>query len=48
MQKTIDINELIKILEQERNNGGKTVGYEGTVLVVETGNSIIITTKKQY
>lgn len=45
--KEISINELIKILEKEKEKGAETVSYKGT-LVSENGNSIIITTERQY
>jgi hypothetical protein len=45
--KEISINELIKILEKEKQKGAETVFYKGT-LVSENGNSIIITTERQY
>ncbi len=48
MSKTIKIEELIELLQYQLSKGGKTVQYQGTLLVPERGNTIIITTEKQY
>jgi hypothetical protein len=45
--KTILIDELILLLETEKQNGGKTIEYSGTLLVTENGNKILVTTEKQ-
>lgn len=45
--KEIDIETLIKYLEEEKINGGKTIKYKGTLLCPENFNSIVITTEKQ-
>jgi|LakMenEpi03Aug12_release.lakeMendotaPanAssembly.Ray.scaffolds.fasta_scaffold1172111_2 hypothetical protein len=45
--KTILIDELILLLETEKQNGGKTIEYSGTLLVPENGNKILVTTEKQ-
>jgi hypothetical protein len=45
--KTISIDELILLLETEKQNGGKTIEYSGTLLVPENGNKILVTTEKQ-
>jgi hypothetical protein len=45
--KTILIDELILLLETEKQNGGKTIEYSGTLLVPENGNKILVTNEKQ-
>jgi hypothetical protein len=45
--KTILIDELILLLETEKQNGGKTIEYSGTLLIPENGNKILVTTEKQ-
>jgi hypothetical protein len=45
--KTILIDELILLLETEKQSGGKTIEYSGTLLVPENGNKILVTTEKQ-
>lgn len=45
--KEISLDQLIKSLQNTKDRGGKTVKYDGTLLVPETGNEIILTTKKQ-
>jgi hypothetical protein len=45
--KTILIDELILLLETEKQKGGKTIEYSGTLLVPENGNKILVTTEKQ-
>ena len=45
--KKISIEQLIEYLKQELENGGKTIEYKGTLVCIENGNSIIITTEKQ-
>lgn len=46
--KTLTIVELIELLENERNNGASIVQVEGTILIPDNGNKIIITTQKQW
>jgi len=45
--KIITIDEMISLLETEKQNGGETIEYSGTLLVPENGNKILITTEKQ-
>jgi hypothetical protein len=45
--KTISIEELIKILQDEQQKGAQTVEYKGTV-ISDNGNSILLTTEKQF
>jgi hypothetical protein len=45
--KLITIDEMISLLKIEKEKGGKTIEYSGTLLVPENGNSILITTEKQ-
>lgn len=45
--KTITIETLIAYLEVEKSKGGKTVQYQGTLLIPERGNLILITTEYQ-
>jgi hypothetical protein len=47
MKKTIGLSELIKRLQAEYLKGGETVEYDGTLLIPETGNTIILTTETQ-
>jgi hypothetical protein len=44
----ISIDELIKRLEEEKNKGGKTLAIDGTLIVKENGNSVVITNKQQW
>ncbi|EOZ96150.1 hypothetical protein A33Q_2743 [Indibacter alkaliphilus LW1] len=46
MKKT-KIKSLIKHLKDVKKRGGKFVHYEGTLIVLETGNEIIISTEPQ-
>ena len=45
-QRTLE--ELIKRLEEEKSRGGKTVSINGTLIVKETGNSVVITNEQQW
>ena len=45
--KTLTIIELIELLENERKNGASIVQMEGTILIPDNGNKILITTQKQ-
>lgn len=45
--KTLTIIELIELLENERKNGASIVQLEGTILIPDNGNKIVITTEKQ-
>ncbi len=45
--KKIKIKTLIKSLKDVKKRGGKFVHYEGTLIVYETGNQIILTTETQ-
>ena len=45
--KSISITELIKLLENEIKNGAINVQIDGTILISELGNKIIISTEKQ-
>ncbi len=44
----ITLDELIKRLEEEKRKGGNTVAIDGSLIVKETGNSVVITNKKQW
>ena len=46
--KKVKIKSLIKSLKEVKNRGGKFVYYEGTLIVYETGNEIILTTEPQF
>lgn len=46
--KTLTIVELIELLENERKNGASIVQVEGTILIPDNGNKIIITTQEQW
>jgi hypothetical protein len=46
--KKVKIKSLIKSLKEVKNRGGKFVHYEGTLIVYETGNEIILTTEPQF
>lgn len=48
IMKTLTITELILLLKSEAMKGGKTVQINGTILCPENGNSIIISTQKQF
>jgi hypothetical protein len=45
--KTLTIVELIELLENERKNGASIIQLEGTILIPDNGNKILITTQKQ-
>jgi hypothetical protein len=45
---TLPIKILITRLQEQMKKGGKNVKISGTVLVPETGNSIIVSTEKQF
>jgi len=45
--KTLTIVELIKLLENEITNGASIVQLDGTILIPDNGNKIIVTTQKQ-
>ncbi|MFN3802641.1 hypothetical protein [Belliella pelovolcani] len=47
MKKT-KIKSLIKHLKDVKKRGGKFVHYEGTLIVLETGNEIILSTERQW
>ena len=44
----ITLDELIKRLEEEKRRGGKNVSINGTLIVPENGNSVVITNEKQW
>ena len=46
--KKIKIKALIKSLKDVKKQGGKFVHYEGTLIIYETGNQIILTTEPQF
>lgn len=46
--KKIEIKALIRSLKNVKKQGGKHVYYEGTLLVKESGNEIILSTEKQW
>ena len=45
--KTLTIVELIKLLENEIKEGASIVQFDGTILIPDNGNKIVITTEKQ-
>lgn len=45
--KTLTIVELIKLLENEIKEGASIVQLDGTILIPDNGNKIVITTEKQ-
>lgn len=45
--KKVKIKTLIKELKDSKKRGGKFVHYQGTLIVFETGNEIILTTEPQ-
>ncbi|MGY6521459.1 MAG: hypothetical protein ACXIUD_07015 [Mongoliitalea sp.] len=45
--KKVKIKTLIKGLKDVQKRGGQFVHYEGTLIVLETGNEIILTTEPQ-
>jgi methionine aminopeptidase len=46
--KKVKIKSLIQSLKDVKKRGGKFVHYEGTLVVLETGNEIILTTEPQW
>ena len=44
----ITLDELIKRLQEEKLKGGNTVSINGTLIVKETGNSVILTNEQQW
>jgi hypothetical protein len=44
----VKLDELIKMLEKEKQLGAKFIMFEGTMFTPENGNKIIITTEKQF
>ena len=45
--KTLTIVELIKLLDNEIKEGASIVQLDGTILIPDNGNKIVITTEKQ-
>lgn len=45
--KKVKIKTIIKELKDVKKRGGKFIHYEGTLIVLETGNEIILTTEPQ-
>jgi hypothetical protein len=45
---TYTLDELIKMLEKEKEVGAKFIMFKGTLFTPENGNKIIITTEKQF
>jgi hypothetical protein len=45
--KALTIVELIQLLENEIKDGASIVMVDGTILIPDNGNKILITTKKQ-
>jgi len=43
----ISIELLIQLLLKEQQGGGTTIEYNGTLLCVDNGNSIILSDEKQ-
>jgi hypothetical protein len=41
------IDEIIKMLEAEKEMGTEKILFEGTIMTPENGNKIILTTEKQ-
>ena len=41
------IDEIIKMLEAEKEMGAEQILFEGTIMIPENGNKIILTTEKQ-
>ena len=41
------LDELIKMLEEEKESGAEFLMFEGTILIPENGNKIVITTENQ-
>lgn len=44
---TMTIAELIEMLQRERDTGASIVQIEGTILISDNGNKILVTTEKQ-
>ena len=47
-KKVLPIDELINRLQEAKSRGGKTVEFNGTILVPENGNTVILTTEPQH
>jgi hypothetical protein len=45
--KTLTIVELIELLENEIKTGASIVQVDGTILIPDNGNKILVTTQKQ-
>jgi len=45
--KTFTIVELIELLENEIKKGASIVQVDGTILIPDNGNKILVTTQKQ-
>ena len=45
--KTLTIIELIELLENEIKNGASIVQVDGTIIIPDNGNKILVTTQKQ-
>jgi hypothetical protein len=45
--KTLTIVELIELLSNEIKSGASIVQVDGTILIPDNGNKIVITTEKQ-
>ena len=41
------LDELIKMLEDEKASGAEFLMFEGTIIVPENGNKIVLTTENQ-
>lgn len=46
--KTLKIKELIKELKKAKKKGAKNVNFEGTLMLSELNNDIIISTEAQW
>lgn len=45
--KKVEIKDLIEFLKYELNRGASYVEFEGTILIPENGNKVLLTTEKQ-
>lgn len=45
--KTLTILKLIKLLEDEMKSGADIVQIDGTIIIPDNGNKILITTEEQ-
>ncbi len=45
--KTLTIVELIELLENEIKGGASIIQVDGTILIPDNGNKILVTTQKQ-